>query len=106
MRSSNCDTAVEQELLVTQLSCCCDAGMIGQARRYTSTATPSTPPHLHPEANGNGPPTALSMRPTPSPGTPYQALLKELVDFWHVIAAFYCLIMLTDTPIQYICLMW
>ncbi|KAL0034959.1 hypothetical protein WJX79_002631 [Trebouxia sp. C0005] len=48
-----------------------DPGMIAQARRYSSTATPSTPPHppLHPEANGDGHSTmALSMRPTPSPG--------------------------------------
>ncbi|DBA65606.1 TPA: hypothetical protein ACH3X2_002670 [Trebouxia sp. C0005] len=48
-----------------------DPGMIAQARRYISTATPSTPPHppLHPEANGDGHSTmALSMRPTPSPG--------------------------------------
>ena len=62
------------------------AGMIAQARRYISAATPSTPPHppLYPEANGEGPSsTALSMqmRPTPSPGI--ESPLSLILLFQH-----------------------
>ena len=53
---------------------CVDIGMIAQARRFISAATPSTPPHppMYPEANGDIPSSttlSMQMRPTPSPGT-------------------------------------
>ena len=75
----------------SELALCLPAGMIAQARRYISAATPSTPPHppIYPEANGDiASSTALSMqmRPTPSPGICITELpvtaISSVVHYW------------------------